>query len=90
MIKQELEQKILDYIREKYKVYYTGLLEVVKNDSEYSLIIGIPSYMIPTTISGTFLSDELFLNYVYEELRTRNYMRLDIYKVIRCENSREE
>jgi hypothetical protein len=52
--------------------------------------MGLPSYMLPTTISLECSSDDDFLNYIYNELKVRNYMRLDIYKVKRHEDSREE
>ena len=47
----------------------------------YQLEIGVPSYMCKTTISGDFNTDEDFLNYVYEELRIKNY-KLRIRKLI--------
>lgn len=86
----ELVQKIRDYIKDCYKADYVGLLEVDKTDSIYKFSIGIPSYMSPTTIGIDCDTDEEFLEYIYKELRTRNYMRLDKYKVIRTNDSREE
>lgn len=90
MSELELEQAILDYIKTTYKAEYVGLLEVKKTGTSYMFFIGLPSYMIPTTIGYDTDSDEDFLNFIYEELRTRNYMRLDIYKVHRTDDSREE
>jgi hypothetical protein len=46
--------------------------------------------MAPTTMAIDCESDEEFLDYVFSELRSRNYMRLDIYKVTRTNDSREE
>jgi hypothetical protein len=90
MRKPELEKKIHDYILTKYKAEYTGLLEVIENTNEFVLTMGIPSYMCPTTISMETNDEELFLAYVYEELRTRNYMRVEFYKTERTNGSKEE
>lgn len=101
MIELELEQKILDYIRITYKANYTGFLKVEKFPSTYPsydsnpgpgyrFSIGIPSYMFPTTIACDFLTDQEFLDFIYSELNTRNYMRVYFYKVKRTENSKEE
>lgn len=87
----ELEQKILDYIKTIYNAEYIGLLKVKKLNPGYQLTIGLPSYMFPTTISSDHTTDEDFLNYIYEEVRVRNYLRVEFYKVIREKNdSREE
>ena len=90
MSELELEEKIHDYIMKLYNAKYEGLLKVKKGNLEYSLIIGIPSYMIPTTITIDCETDEEFLNFIYAELRSRNYIRLEIYKVLRQNDSREE
>lgn len=86
----ELAQMIRDYIKTLYNMEYVGRLEVEKSGSTYKFIIGLPSYMAPTMIASHQESDEDFLNFIYEELRTRNYARLEIYKVIRQNDSREE
>lgn len=90
MTEQELEQAIRDYIMTLYSACYVGYLKVQKLSPGYSLSIGIPSYMYLTTITCDFLTDEEFLTYIYEEFRTRNYMRVYFYKVHRIENSIEE
>lgn len=100
MRRPELEQKILDYIETLYKAKYVGLLEVEQIDEInpvtqevqplYKFKIGVPSYMVPTTTSINIDNDDAFLAYIYEDLRVRNYMKLDKYKVIRTENTREE
>lgn len=90
MQEQELVQKIRDYILNLYKAEYTGLLTVIKTGNEYKFKIGIPSYMAPTSIIGNFETDEEFLDYVYEELRTRNYMRLYIYRVTKTPDLKDE
>lgn len=75
---------------EIYSAEYTGLLRVEKLTTGYKFTIGIPSYMVPTTLATNCETDEEFLNYIYSELRSRNYIRLDIYKVHRENDSREE
>ena len=83
MNRPELVHEILDYIRKVYKAEYVGYIEVTEENSIYVLCIGIPNYMMPTTISGEFENDQDFLNYVYEELRKSNYMRVYFYEVTR-------
>ena len=90
MSEQELVQKILDYIMTLYKAEYTGSISVTRSDNSYIFRIGVPSYLCPTAISGDFESDDDFLQYIYEELRIRNYMRLYIYKVTKNSYSKEE
>lgn len=90
MQKQELIQKIHDYIKSYYKAEFIGYMDVNKNDSEYIFTIGIPSYSVPTTMTISCETDEEFLNYIYSELRRRNYMRVDMYKVIKQNDSRKE
>ena len=86
----ELEQKIHDYITETYKAEYKGLLKVHKNNLGYSLILGIPSYMVQTSFAIDCETDDEFLKYVYEELRVRNYVRQEVYRVLRNSETREE
>jgi hypothetical protein len=79
----ELEEKILDYITTLYSAEYIGLIEVYRDETQYKLILGIPSYMTQTGIMCDADSDDEFLDYIYEELRTRNYVRKETYKVTR-------
>lgn len=90
MSEQELVQKIRDYIKTWYNAEYTGLLKVIKDPPRYTWAIGLPSYMMPTTISIDCETDDEFLDYVYSEIRSRNYIRLEIYKVLRNMDTREE
>lgn len=93
MLRQDLVNEILDYIKTLYKAEYTGRIEVEQNDDIYSLLMGIPSYMTPTTTFYTATSDnkdDEFLNFIYEDLRTRNYMKLVKYKVVRTPYVKEE
>lgn len=90
MSEQELTKAILDFIKETYKAEYIGLLEVKKLNPGFTFTIGLPSYMSPTTMNIDTESDQEFLDYIYSELKSRNYMRLDIYKVNRTKSSREE
>lgn len=90
MTELELTQAIRDYIMSSYNANYVGYLIVEKLNPGYKMSIGIPSYMFPTTIAGDFSTDEEFLDFIFKELRERNYMRVDYYKGIRTPNSREE
>ena len=83
MKRADLEAMILDYMKNLYKASYIGFIEVIQKDDEYSLTLGIPSYMTLTSISMQSDKDEDFLSYIYEELRTRNYIRNYFYKVVK-------
>lgn len=83
MTEQELVQAILDYMTSWYKAIYTGSISVTINNPGYTLTLGIPSYMTPTTINCDYDNDTDFLNFIYKEIRERNYMRQYIYKVYR-------
>ena len=89
MTEIELELVINDYIKTIYNAEYTGYLKVEFLNPGYKLSIGIPSYMFLTTILCDYTSDQDFLNYVFSELKTRNYMRVYFYKVVRTPDSRE-
>jgi len=90
MLRPELVAQILDYIKILYKAEYKGFIQVTQIDNVYKLQMGLPCYMVPTSNIYETDSDEEFLSFIYEELRTRNYMRLDIYKTIRSNDTREE
>lgn len=66
-----------------YKAEYINRLEVEYNDGIYTLIIGIPTDHNPTYISYQTEDIDDFLDYICEELRTRNYMRVQYHKIIR-------
>ena len=51
-------------------------LEVKFENGIYTLLLGIPNDLIPTTISLQTNDPQEFLDFIYEELRTRNYMDL--------------
>lgn len=86
----ELEQMIRDYIKTWYNAEYTGLIKVEKLNPGYKCILGIPSYMVQTSFATDCITDQEFLDYVYAELRVRNYVRQDVYKVLRNSETREE
>ena len=87
---EELEKKIHDCIIKLYNAKYTGRLEVIKNVGYYTLILGIPSYMLPTHIGLQTDDPEEFLSYVEEQLRESNFMRVYFYKIIRRDAKRTE
>lgn len=80
---EELESKIRDYIANVYKATYNKRLEVVYKNGIYTLILGVPDDVIPTSISIQTEDPQEFLDYIYEELRIRNYMRIYFYQVRR-------
>lgn len=80
---EELIHKIRDYIRNKYKAEYKNRLEVKFENGIYTLLLGVPNDLIPTTISLQTNDPQEFLDFIYEELRTRNYMRTYFYQVRR-------
>lgn len=90
MQEKELAKKILDYIRSWYNAEYVGLLEVRKLHPGYTCVLGIPSYMSPTYLSIDTDNEEEFLEYIYLELRKRNYVRRDVYTVKKLDGFIEE
>lgn len=90
MNEQEIENRIRDYILNTYCCTFNGLLQVEKLKSGYSLKLGVPSYLMPTTIASDLEDAEEFILFACEELRVRNYARIYFYKVNRKENDREE
>lgn len=89
MERTELVQMILDYIKSLYKAEYKGSINVTQNGTTYRLNIGLPSYMNPTSVAYDANSDEEFMDFIKEELRTRNYMRVYFYQVNRLKEERE-
>ncbi len=89
MERPELVQMILDYIRNLYKSEYEGSINVTQNGTSYRLNIGLPSYMTPTSIACDANSDEEFLDFIKEEFRIRNYIRVYFYRVNRLTEERE-
>lgn len=85
MDEQELEKKIHDYIRNLYKAEYKGRLGVSLNNGVYSLCLGIPSYDRPTYISLQTDSEQEFLDYICDELKNRNYLRIYFYSIKRTD-----
>lgn len=83
---EELENKIHDYIIKLYKAKYTRRLEVTHENGIYTLTLGIPDDVIPTAISFQTEDSQEFLEYIYEELRIRNYMRVYFYQVRKKNN----
>ena len=90
MQEKELAEKIREYIRTWYKAEFTGLLEVHKLNPGYRCVLGIPSYMSHTYLSIDTEDENEFLEYVYLELRKRNYIRKDTYVVKRIDEFMEE
>ena len=90
MTNLELEQAIRDYIKITYNAEYTGWLRIVQHTIGFTLELGIPSYMTKTCISSDHETQEEFLEYIKNELKSRNYIRQDVYKVERQKDSRDE
>lgn len=86
----ELEETIKGYIKELYKAEYKGYLKVELLNPGYKLKLGIPSYMIQTSIACNYETDAEFLAYIKQELASRNYIRQDVYKTVRTSDTREE
>ena len=87
MNNKELVEKIHDFILKVYKAKYTGRLEVTNKDGMYILLLGVPSPDFPTTISLQTNDPEEFLNYIEDELKNRDYMRVYYYSIKRKEQN---
>ena len=87
---QVLEQKIYELISQIYQANYIGYLKVEDLNPGYKLILGIPSYMAQTSIATDIDDDVEFINFIEKEIKSRNYLRQEYYKVIRTSGTREE
>ena len=90
MSETELVTKILEYIKTWYKADYVGYISVEKLNPGYKFKIGIPSYMMPTTLATDINDEDVFLDLIYTELRTKNYIRNFYYQINRTDASRDE
>lgn len=87
---QVLEKKICELISQIYQANYIGYLKVEYLNPGYKLILGIPSYMAQTSIA-TDIDDEVeFIDFIEKEIKSRNYLRQEYYKVIRTSGTIEE
>lgn len=80
---KDLEDKIHDYIRNLYKKEFIGELIVTYKDGIYELSLGIPVADIPTKISLQTDDEEEFLKYICNELKSRNYNRVEYFVIKR-------
>lgn len=87
---KELETKIHEYIEHLYKAKFTNRLEVNHSNGIFELILGLPVDDIPTTISLQTDDEEKFLEYVCNELKSRNYLRIKFLNVKRVEHGIHE
>ena len=87
---QMLEKRICELIKDNYEATYIGRLEVEHLNPGYKLTLGIPSYMMPTTIATDIDDPEEFIKFIDKELKSRNYLRQEYYKVIRTTETRLE
>ena len=83
MTLKEIEQAILDIIREVYKVEYVGIInvdDIISDDIVigYTLSLSLHSVEQPLRISFHG-SDIDFLKYIKQELRDRNLDTVDYY-----------
>lgn len=90
MSETELVNNILAYIKLIYKADYVEYISVEKLNPGYKFKIGIPSYMMPTTLATDIDDETIFLDLVYTELRTKNYIRNFYYKINRTDASKDE
>lgn len=87
MNNKELEKKIHDFIANVYKAKYIGRLEVSNQNGMYTLLLGVPSPDFPTTITLQTDNPQEFLDYIEDELKNRDYMRVYYYNVKRKEQN---
>lgn len=80
---QEIEQVIRDYFEQIYKAKYVSRLSVkeIKDRDEvigYTLTLDMNNRDKPITMSSDG-TPEQFLAYIYEEIRSRQLIRVDYY-----------
>ncbi len=80
MTHTELKQVILGYMRDLYKMEYTGGIEIEDLDPVgYKISFNLNKSEMPLVIIAD-LPDEEFLPYIKEELRSRKLQRVQYYK----------
>lgn len=85
MRREDLEQRIHDFFHKEYEASYNGRMEITQEGSIYSFLLGVPSYMAPTHISMETESDEDFMKFLEQELKSRNYVRVHFYRIKKIE-----
>ena len=88
MTTTELETSILGYMEELYNAKYTGTLRVDEFGDGFSLNLYLHNRYVPIVIAHA--DPDLFLPYVKEEIRKRNYMREDRMEAYRLDPSSYE
>lgn len=76
---QELEQAILELIQNMYECKYVGLLKVTKLPVGYKLQLGWRHDDYPLSIMSDSPTEEDFINYIKEELRSRKLNKVKYF-----------
>lgn len=87
----ELEEKILQIIRDVYKKEYIGKIKVTKLQDQDSYILRL--YMnyydfAPIIIAADVKNAEDFLEFVRKELSSRQLIQAKFFKVVRADDQR--
>lgn len=72
MTTQELEQVILEYIRDIYKKEYIGKIKIEHLNPGYCVKLGMNTPETPIVIYGE-LEDKQFLKFLKNDLKSRNF-----------------
>ena len=75
MSNQELETTVRGLILKVYGAVYNDKLHVENKDGIYSLWIPILSWMDPTVLSIETDDENVFLKFIEDELKKRNYVK---------------
>lgn len=86
MTKEEFEKSIHDFIECKYKCKFVGRTEIFKeqidtNLYEYTFNWYIDSNVVPIPIIMQCATEEEFLDYVKQQIVSRNLIRVSYHKM---------
>jgi len=87
MTTRELETIIKEYIELNYQAKYIAKLKVVKLNPGYELRLDLFNWMVPMTLQCDFEKDTDFLDYVFKEIKSSNFMRVEYSRLNLTKNS---
>jgi hypothetical protein len=80
----DIIQEFLNYIQCKYEKIYTAPIQLVQNETSYSVYMALNNVDKPLCIGGDFETDQQFLDYLKKEFDARKLYN-SLYFVLRME-----
>lgn len=72
---------VKQHLLNKHGIVYTGKMELEKEDSSYTLRIGLNRDVRPIIIGGEFPDDESFTRFINKELDSRRMFLTEYYTI---------